>query len=151
MMAGSAICDPTWAGRRRGFTLVEVLFATFIVVFVAMALFTSFIMGLRIADTHRRSMAADEMAFDSAWLRFNQPYYAFENITSMTNQPFVEAVPPETALGPNAAAFTTITPPLLTGGDYWEIRSRVVWNGHFGGPKTNDYIVRRYRTDRMSR
>lgn len=74
--------------KRAGFTLVELVFASTLMLVASLALFGGISYCSRVTHDNSQLLAADAYAFDVAWMRFNENYDSFtplllaENITS---------------------------------------------------------------------
>ena len=61
-------------GARRGFSLVETMLAGALLTLVTLALFEAVITGARIVHENSEALAADALAWDSLWKRFNEDF-----------------------------------------------------------------------------
>lgn len=59
---------------RKGFTLVECLLATSILCLMTLVLFESVIMSTRVAHENADLLAAEAVAWDAVWKRFNEDF-----------------------------------------------------------------------------
>ena len=59
---------------RNGFSLVEVMLAGSLLCLVTLALFEGIIVGARVVHEDSEVLAADSLAWDVAWKRFNEDY-----------------------------------------------------------------------------
>lgn len=135
------------AGRRGGFTLTEVVVASFLTLTVTSVIYATLQQTLRMSASARHFLSAEELAFDQLWLIYNRPLVFFESINVATN--WVEPTPGESVFGDQGLLRCSVTPVST---NYWEIRANVTWpaNG-LVRPIPNDLWVRRYRTERWMR
>lgn len=139
-------------GRRGGFTLIEVLFASAISLLLLLSLLETLSVCRRMAANVKWRLAADALAYDTAWEYFNEQ-------TSWFDAQFPEAkakwetVPTERTSvwfdNKPASLYWSVTP-VGVPTTKWVIRTNVQWplpGGGFG-ILPNDYLIERYRADR---
>jgi len=130
---------------KAGFTLVEVMIASALLVIAGIALYGSAISASRMTAMAKDHAAAQGIAFDELWRQYNRPLADFEDITVATNWSF--ATDANSQFGEDAIVRIAIFPPTQEE-DYWEIQSNLIWPGR-AGTVTNGFSVRRYRTERF--
>ena len=77
---------------RKGFTLVECMLATSIVCLLTLVLFEGVIMSTRIAHENADLLAAEAVAWDAVWKRFNEDFERLSRGT-VTENLSAEAAP----------------------------------------------------------
>ena len=128
-----------------GFTLPEVVVASFITVLAGIVLYSSMISARQMVTMAKKYTAAQGSAFDAVWEQYNRPYNEFENITASTN--WTIEIPEITELDEDSVIRMAIYPPS-TNKPYWEIHSNVVWSNYFHRAVATGYKARRYDTER---
>lgn len=138
--------------RRRGFTLVEVLFASTISLLLLVSLLETLSACRRMAANVKWHLAADALAYDTAWGYFNEQTAWFDAQFPEAQAKW-ETVPAERSSAWSekrpASLFWSITP-IGVPTTHWIIRTNVQWplpNGGFAR-LPNDYVIERYRADR---
>ena len=101
------------ASRKRGFTLVEVMFASAISLLLFLTMLESLTVFQRMASSAKWQLAADAIAFDTVWEKFN---------LYTTPQAFSDAFPKATNKWENIlAAESGVWYGNLTAQKYWEV------------------------------
>lgn len=77
---------------RKGFTLTEAVLASSLLCFVSLGLFEGIITASKIAHENSEFLAADALAWDVAWKRFNEPYANLTESLRPYSNPIVETV-----------------------------------------------------------
>ena len=138
--------------RRKGFTLVEVLFASTISLMLLVSLLETLSACRRMAANVKGHLAADALAYDTAWAYFNEQTTWFDAQFPEARAKW-EPVPAErsSAWSENrpASLFWSVTP-VGVPTTHWIIRTNVQWplpNGGFAR-LPNDYVIERCRADR---
>lgn len=138
--------------RQKGFTLVEVLFASTISLLLLVSLLETLSACRRMAANVKWHLAADALAYDTAWAYFNEQTAWFDSQFSEAHAKW-EPVPAERSSAWSekrpASLFWSVTP-VGVPTTHWIIRTNVQWplpNGGFAR-LPNDYVIERYRADR---
>jgi hypothetical protein len=143
---------PVTAQRRGGFTLFEVVFASTLAMLLFLTMLEVLFACQRIASNVKWRLAADAIAFDTAWDMFNQQTTWFDTQFTAAKAKW-EPVPAEATSvwygGGSASLYWSVTPvgvPITK----WVITTNVQWptpGGTFAKlPK--DYVIERYRVER---
>jgi len=138
--------------NQRGFTLIEVLFASSISLLLLLSLLETMSASRRMAANVKWRLAADALAFDTAWAYFNEQTAWFDANFPEAKATW-ETVPAERSSvwfeNRPASLFWSVTP-LGVPTTNWIIRTNVQWPLPSGGfarlPK--DYVIERSRIDR---
>jgi len=131
---------------KKGFTLVEVMVASFLTVGLILILFTAMTTYYGMLLGARNYLAAQGLAFDRIWEVYNRPLSYFENVTAPVLE--VYQTPDESVFGNNGVIRVSIIPGT---NNNWDIRSNVAWPQRLAGRSrtiSNDFFVARYRTER---
>jgi len=140
------------AGRRSGFTLFEVAFASSISLLLFLVLFESLIFCRRSAANLKWRLAADALAYDVAWETFNKKTSWFEGNCGVDVSEW-HAVPEDRTsvwLPGRQASYCLSILPVGTPITHWQIVTDVVWplpNGRWGQLPA-PYVVERHRAER---
>ncbi len=110
---------------RRGFMLVEVLIAGAVLSMLVCAFFGGLTVASKAARENADLLAADALAFDLAWMKFNEDYNALTVGTTDYSSQLAEASPTLTQHWPNARATTEVTAPSGVNGKI--IIASVTW------------------------
>lgn len=137
---------------KSGFTLVEVMFASAISLLLVLTLLESLSVCRRMASNVKWRMAADSIAYDTAWALFNGQTAWFDTNFNQAKARW-EAVPAATSSvwygGQSASVYWSVTP-VGVPTTKWVIAANVQWplaGGKFAKlPK--DYVIERHRADR---
>lgn len=108
--------------RMRGFTLVETMVAGSILALLTCALLEGIIVATRISRDNSEHLAAEALAFDLAWMKFNEEYRALAPGTTAYNVP---SLVPVLSSWPQATARTYVTTTNNISGKF--IVSEVRW------------------------
>lgn len=144
--------SPFSDSRTGGFTLVEVMFASTIALFLFLTLLETMSMCMRMAANVKWRLAADVIAYDEAWDKFNQStaWFDLEFSTAKANWEVVSTnQAPVWYGGGTAFKFWSVTPVGVPVSN-WIIRTNVQWPipGGQVAQLPNDYVIERYRVDR---
>jgi len=109
-------------GSRSGFTLVECLLAGTIISITALALFDGIGVSARIAHENAQLLAADAVAWDAVWKKFNEDY---GKMRTQTEESLTEAAAPTLWLDGAAAVLRVTVQPVtvVSGGIKVEMKS----------------------------
>lgn len=138
---------------RGGFTLVEVMFASTVSLLLFLVLLESLTVCQRMAANIKWRLAADAIAYDTAWKIFNEQTEWFETRFNAEGQATWEAVPVETSSvwygGQAASVYWSVTPVGMPTGK-WSIRTNVQWPVPGGRSERlpADYVIERCRAER---
>lgn len=77
---------------RKGVTLVEVMLAVSMICLVSLGLFEAVILATRITHENSEFLAADALAWDIAWKRFNESYEDLSASVRGYSNPIVDTV-----------------------------------------------------------
>ncbi len=136
---------------KRGFTLVEVMFASAVAMLLFLSLFETLSVCQRMAADLKWRLAADELAYDKAWEVFNYRTEWFNGCTSASSV-WYEVPSDRTSVwyaGGKAYYNLSITPVGLPISN-WVIRTTVKWPLPTGSYASlpQDYRVVRMRNER---
>ena len=138
--------------RRGGFTLIEVMFASVISLILLMSLLETLSTCRRMAANVKWRLAADALAYDTAWTYFNEQ-------TSWFDERFPEAQAKWETVSVDrtsvwfdqklASLYWSVTP-VGVPTTKWIIRTNVQWPLPGGGfsKLPDDYVIERHRADR---
>lgn len=144
--------SPSSDSRKSGFTLVEVMFASAIALFLFLTMLETLSVCRRIASDVKWRLAADAIAYDAAWAMFNQQTAWFDTQFSLAQAKW-EAVPAEQTSvwygGGAASLFWSVTP-VGVPTTKWIIKTNVQWPvaGSKFAKLPKDYVIERHRADR---
>jgi type II secretory pathway pseudopilin PulG len=144
--------SPTPGSRKSGFTLVEVMFASAIALFLFLTMLETLSVCRRIAADVKWRLAADAIAYDAAWAMFNQQTAWFDTQFPLAKAQW-ESVPAEQTSvwygGGTASLFWSVTP-VGVPTTKWIITANVQWPvaGNKFAKLPKDYVIERHRADR---
>ncbi len=99
---------------RRGFTLVECMLAGALLALASLALFEGVGLSARIARENSQVLAADALAWDAVWKKFNEDY---DMMRSQTDERLTEEAAPELhQAGSEAVLRVTVVPVTVESG-----------------------------------
>jgi len=134
-----------------GFTLVEVMFASSIALLLFLVLFETLMVCQRMAANVKWRLAADMIAFDTAWDTFNRQLSWFDTQVTNAQAAWTPIASERTSVwaAGTAYVYVSITPSGVPSTN-WIIRTNVQWPLPSGGYARlpDDYRVVRYRNDR---
>ena len=148
---------PAPAGACGGFTLLEVLFASTVMLVLFLALFETLLFCRRSAADLRCRIAADALAYDVAWEVFNRKTTWFDRQVTADRSAWYPVPPDFSSSFPTGTAQTavynlTILRQPEGGGavTHWRIITDVRWPRPSGGwgRLAQPYAVDRYRAER---
>lgn len=113
---------------RRGFTVIEFMIASSIVMLLFLAGIEALLFYRRVAADIRWRIAANTIAYDTAWEVFNRPTTWFETINVATGRWTVVTTNQTSAFGAGQAMSWFSVTPVGIPVTHWIIQSDVVWN-----------------------
>jgi len=112
----------------RGFTVIEFVIASSIVMLLFLACIETLLFYRRVAADIRWRIAANNVAYDTAWEVFNRPTTWFETVNVATGRWVVVTTNQTSAFqSGQAMSFFSVTP-VGTPITHWVIQSDVMWN-----------------------
>jgi prepilin-type N-terminal cleavage/methylation domain-containing protein len=137
---------------RGGFTLIEVMLASAISLLLLMSLLETLSACRRMAANVKWRLAADALAYDTAWAYFNEQTTWFDEHfpEAQAKWETVPAARTSVWLDQQRASLYWSVTPVGVPTTKWVIRTNVQWplpNGGFS-KLPNDYVIERYRADR---
>ena len=139
-------------GARGGFTLVETMVASGMLLFLVLAIYESVLFCNRVAYDVKSRLAAEAIAFDTAWELYNKQLRWLRQRAPVAMAGW-EAVDPEQydVWGDReAAVFWAVLPQGLPATN-WVFRTNVQWPNAAGGGTSmlpQDFVIERGRTER---
>ena len=135
-----------------GFTLVEVMVASALVLLLFTTLFKTISFCNKSSSNIKWRLAADAIAFDEAWLIFNRQTEWFDTTITAAQAEWVRLDADRTSVwygDKGAYLFRSITPHGIPASN-WVIRTSLQWPVAHGGFEQlpSDYEIVRHRCDR---
>lgn len=145
---------PLRGARRGGFTLVEVMFASTISLFLLLSLLETLSVCRQMAANVKWRLAADALAYDTAWEYFNKQTTWFDTQCSQATSVWATVSSERTSVwfkgeGKSASVNWSVSPVGLPP-TKWVISTNVQWPmpGAKFSKLPKDYVIERYRADR---
>lgn len=136
---------------RSGFTLIEVLFASTISLLLFLTLLETLSVCQRMASNIKWRLAADAVAYDTAWRVFNQQTAWFDAY-NLNTSPWATVPADATSVwyGGKPAYVWCSVKPVDVPTTKWVITTNVKWPlpGDRSAELPRDYVIERCRSDR---
>ncbi len=139
-------------GARGGFTLVETMVASGMLLFLVLAIYESVLFCNRVAYDVKSRLAAEAIAFDTVWELYNKQlgWLRLRAQVAMSGWEIVDPEDYDVWGAREAAVFWAVQPEGLPPTN-WVFRANVMWPNATGGGTSmlpRDFVVERSKSER---
>lgn len=144
--------DAAVRGARGGFTLVETMVASGMLLFLVLAIYESVLFCNRVAYDVKSRLAAEAIAFDTVWELYNKQlgWLRQRAQVAMSGWEIVDPEDYDVWGARETAVFWAVQPEGLPPTN-WVFRANVMWPNATGGGTSmlpRDFVVERSKSDR---
>ena len=144
--------DAAVRGARGGFTLVETMVASGMLLFLVLAIYESVLFCNRVAYDVKSRLAAEAIAFDTVWELYNKQlgWLRLRAQVAMSGWEIVDPEDYDVWGAREAAVFWAVQPEGLPPTN-WVFRANVMWPNATGGGTSmlpRDFVVERSKSER---